>query len=110
MTLINDNIVTCGHCCKEFDWVNEPEVKMGYVLCPHCKYYVDQEGNAYSPPMKAVELLDELTYMNYKYNRQRTPEITPEQWGKIYRNVEALEARYQADLTNDSACVIIKLE
>ncbi len=57
-----------------------------------------------------AELLDELTYANYKFNRQRSPDITPEQWSKIYRNVGALEARFQADLTTDSACVIIKLE
>ena len=62
------------------------------------------------------DIVDALTYRNYVYNRQRSPDITPEQWGKIYKNVEALEAKYQKelaegkDLTNDSACVIIRLE
>jgi len=42
------------------------------------------------------ELIDELTYTNYKYNRDRSPEITPEQWKVVYGGrITKMEARYQ---------------
>ncbi len=44
------------------------------------------------------KLVDELTYICYKYNRERSPDITPDQWGKIFANVDLLEQRYQSGL------------
>ncbi len=41
--------------------------------------------------------IDELTYICYKYNRQRSPDISPERWGKIFANVNTLEHRYLND-------------
>lgn len=42
-------------------------------------------------------LIDRLTFINYACNRDAAPEITPERWARIYPNVEALEAKYQAE-------------
>ena len=41
--------------------------------------------------------IDELTYSCYKYNRDRSPDITPEQWGKIFANANILEQKYQQE-------------
>ena len=45
-------------------------------------------------------LIDALTYLNYKYNRQRSPDIAPEQWARIYKDADMLEARYQQEIAN----------
>ncbi len=47
---------------------------------------------------KYPSLVDECTYICYRYNRERSPDITPEQWGKIFANVEMLEQRYYGEL------------
>jgi ssDNA-binding Zn-finger/Zn-ribbon topoisomerase 1 len=39
--------VKCSNCGCEFVWEKEPETKMGYVDCPDCGYWVDQEGKAF---------------------------------------------------------------
>lgn len=42
------------------------------------------------------DLVDALTYSNYAYNRQRSPEITPQQWEKVFgQKTMMMEARYQ---------------
>lgn len=41
------------------------------------------------------EIVDELTYRNYAWNRTISSEITPEQWSNVYGDVAAMEARYQ---------------
>ncbi len=41
-------------------------------------------------------LIDDLIYNNYVYNRQRTPDITPEQWKVVYGDTTKYEQRYQA--------------
>lgn len=48
--------------------------------------------------MNYKEFINEATYLSYKYNRKRTPEIKPEEWRSVYSNIEQLERRYQADL------------
>lgn len=30
------------------------------------------------------KIIDELTFRSYVYNRQRSPEISPERWAKIF--------------------------
>ena len=45
------------------------------------------------------QLVNELTYTSYKFNRQRSPDLTPDQWTKVYPNVDRLEARYQQEQT-----------
>lgn len=42
-------------------------------------------------------LVDELRYLNYASNRDYAPHVAPERWGRIYPNVRAMEARYQAE-------------
>jgi len=43
---------------------------------------------------EAKQIINEAIYLNYVFNRKNSPPITPEQWGKIYPNVEELERRY----------------
>jgi hypothetical protein len=45
------------------------------------------------------EVMNSLLYINYCYNRDRSPLITVEQWGKVYggKTME-MEACYQAEL------------
>ena len=43
------------------------------------------------------QFVEELSYRAYVYNRQHTPEITPERWGRLFPHWEGLEARYQRE-------------
>ena len=56
---------------------------------------IEKNGNLHA--MTITEFLDELTYANYKHNRGRAPDITPERWKTTYANVDAMEARYQRE-------------
>lgn len=47
--------VKCSNCNYSFDWVEEKETKMGYVDCPKCGYWVDQEGKAFKKIFKEEE-------------------------------------------------------
>lgn len=49
-----------------------------------------------------AELIADLTYQTYAYNRGRSPDITPESWKAIFvgDDVDAFEARYQAEKVN----------
>lgn len=42
-------------------------------------------------------LVQELTFINYAFNRDADENITAEQWALIYPNAAELEARYQAE-------------
>jgi hypothetical protein len=42
-------------------------------------------------------VIDHLTYCCYRYNRQISPEVSPERWGLLFSNWEAMEARYQSE-------------
>ncbi len=44
-------------------------------------------------------LMADATYTCYIYNRQRTPEIPPEQYRPVFPNVDELEKRFQGELT-----------
>ena len=45
-------------------------------------------------------LVDELTYATYTFNRQRSPDITPGRWKKVFGEaVTQLERRYQQEQT-----------
>jgi hypothetical protein len=47
-------------------------------------------------PAERLEfVVDELVYRNYAANRRQSPHVSPARWGRIFDNVEALEARYQ---------------
>ncbi len=50
------------------------------------------------------KLVGELDYICYKYNRERTPEVTPDRWKLIFGNrVDILEPRYQAEYSKQEA-------
>ncbi len=43
------------------------------------------------------KVMMELYYANYKYNRYRCPEITPEQWQALGCFTTLMEVRYQRE-------------
>lgn len=48
--------------------------------------------------MTPATLINELTYANYRFNRQRAPELTPASWRRaIPEFTEAMEQRYQQE-------------
>lgn len=47
--------------------------------------------------VKEAGLMDYLTYCSYRHNRKISPEITPEQWGKLFGPTEAFELRFQKE-------------
>lgn len=46
---------------------------------------------------KFDDLVGSLTYSCYRFNRERSPDITPEKWGSIFKDVEKMEVLYQAE-------------
>lgn len=60
-------------------------------------HVTDSSGRDYA--MTPADLMDTLTYANYRFNRQRTPAITSEAWRKVIPAfTEAMETRYQVEL------------
>lgn len=53
------------------------------------------------------QIVDELVYRSYSYNRERFPETAPERWSTVYPNVAAMEQRYQRAI-NDRAEAMIR--
>lgn len=48
--------------------------------------------------MTASQLVDELTYRNYAWNRKRSPAVTPDQWATVYGSSTAeMERRFQRE-------------
>lgn len=47
--------------------------------------------------MTATSVVGEAVYQSYKYNRERKPEITPEEWKRIFANVDEMERRFQIE-------------
>jgi hypothetical protein len=46
----------------------------------------------------AQDLIDRLTYINYAFNRERSPHVSVERWARLYGpNTGSMEARYQAE-------------
>lgn len=43
------------------------------------------------------KLVSEATYICYKYNRERSPSVTPEEWKVVFGNTDAMEKRYQEE-------------
>lgn len=44
------------------------------------------------------ELIDELTYRSYAYNRLRSPDISPERWSKIYGDTKLMEIKFHNEV------------
>ena len=55
--------------------------------------------------MTIHEVIGELTFVNYRFNRERSPDVTPAQWARIYPDAVALEARYQEEAHHE-ACTV----
>jgi hypothetical protein len=47
--------------------------------------------------MNTNELINDCIYECYKYNRLRNPELTVEQWGKVFKNVTTLEEKFKKE-------------
>lgn len=45
------------------------------------------------------KMLDDANYSAYKFNKEHSPNITPEQWGWIFPDAKELEERYQKEAT-----------
>ena len=46
-----------------------------------------------------IETVDELTYRNYAFNRQRSPDVAPWRWIKIFGEAAAqMEERFQNEI------------
>lgn len=43
-------------------------------------------------------LISEATYMNYKYNRNRAPEISAKDWEIVFGDTTQMEERMQREL------------
>ena len=48
--------------------------------------------------MTIGELLNELIYRSYAYNRRRSLEIPPEKWAIIFSNADELERQFQEEI------------
>ena len=49
--------------------------------------------------MTPEQIVDELTYRSYAYNRERSPEVSPERWEKVFGpQAKQMEMRLQAEL------------
>jgi hypothetical protein len=49
-------------------------------------------------PMKPEQIVNYLTYCNYRHNRTISPHVTPEQWEKVYGpNTPTMERCYQEE-------------
>jgi hypothetical protein len=47
------------------------------------------------------QFIDELTYLNYRYNRQHSPDIKADTWVAVYgQNTYSMERRYLQELIN----------
>lgn len=58
--------------------------------------------------MIAEDIVDELIYRSYVYNRERFPDQTPERWSTVYDNVPAMERRYQASINRYADVMIAR--
>jgi hypothetical protein len=54
-------------------------------------------------PMTPKAVMDELTYSAYAHERRRAPHIGPSAWKQFLNNVDAMEARFQAELAIEKA-------
>ncbi len=49
--------------------------------------------------MKAIELVEDLIYANYRHNRLLSPMTEPEQWEPIFgEDTLAMEGRFQSEM------------
>jgi len=49
----------------------------------------------------SIEVLEELMYRSYKFQRDKFPSISPMRWKGVYLYQEDYEIRYQGDKENE---------
>lgn len=49
-------------------------------------------------PANLPDMMVNLAYVNYKYNREHSPQITPEKWAMLFPHADLLEQRLQAEM------------
>jgi hypothetical protein len=55
-------------------------------------------GNKEAAKMQStLDIIQDLVYMSYRYNRLRSPDISVERWSKLF-DVEVLEPKFQAEI------------
>lgn len=48
--------------------------------------------------MRPIPIVNDLIYRNYRFNRLRSPEVTPEEWRVVYGDrVDQLERLFQLE-------------
>ena len=63
--------------------------------------YPDPHVAALSATLQSAEdLLKELSYKSYRYNRERAPDISAQSWALVFIDAEEFEARYQREISN----------
>jgi hypothetical protein len=47
-----------------------------------------------------TQVIDDLTYINYKVQREDNPKVDPKKWELVYgkKTAQAMEKKYQAEL------------
>lgn len=55
--------------------------------------------------MTYSDVIDGLTYASYRANRLTFPEISPERWGLIFADVEAMERRLATERKNSATAL-----
>ena len=76
--------------------------------CQMCRHAAEvakeeEEDSAAEKRLTIGNVLDELTYINYKSNRGYKPDITPERWEKVYGpQTQEMERRYQREIERKS--------
>lgn len=65
---------------------------------------MDGDEKETSTDQKITNTVDELTYRNYCYNRNKRPDIEYKRWGKVFgeKEVEEFEAKYQNEKENSN--------
>ena len=102
----NEMVVIYGKNDGGFDyWMLEADFLYYYELMP--PFTASLTTSAADPgfistnngQMTPEDIVDDLTYINYAFNRDISPTITPEQWAKLYGpSTDKMEHRYQQEI------------
>jgi hypothetical protein len=48
-------------------------------------------------PFNPGDIVQDAIYVSYKFNRDRSPDITPEGWQSVFGDTRLMEVRYQRE-------------
>lgn len=73
------------------------DINSAYILSPYLHDFTVEEiiDSSLTRP-----LINELSYACYKFNRERSPDVTPEQWSKVIPDALIMEKRFQKEKNN----------